>query len=230
MKKIRKLAVLLCAVLVLMLSLATVAYAYGGEEAPEASAIASPSPTASVPAETTGGLEPFTPAGTGTVLNTATDEDGKQFYTITTPDKNVFYLVIDLQRKTDNVYFLNAVTEADLLALAEKSGDSKTGTGLSAPASGTTAAPASTPPTQAEPSPEPSTAPQGNNMGTLLLVLAVVVIGGGAGYYVKIYRPKKQRADSEEEADYLPEESSFESEDTDDLPPWEDKDSEDDQG
>ena len=30
--------------------------------------------------------------------------------------------------------------------------------------------------------------------GTLLLVLAVAVIGGVAGWYFKIYRPKKQQA------------------------------------
>lgn len=52
-------------------------------------------------------------------VDNATDADGKEFFTITTPAENVFYLVIDRQRETENVYFLNAVTEADLLALAE---------------------------------------------------------------------------------------------------------------
>ena len=66
----------------------------------------------------------FTPEGTGTVLDTATGEDGdKQFYTITTEDGNVFYLIIDGKRDGNNVYFLNGVTEADLMALAEKSED-----------------------------------------------------------------------------------------------------------
>ena len=63
--------------------------------------------------------KPFTPDGTGTVVDNATDEDGKEFFTITTPSENVFYLVIDRQRTENNVYFLNAVTEKDLLALAE---------------------------------------------------------------------------------------------------------------
>lgn len=36
-----------------------------------------------------------------------------------TENENVFYLVIDKQRDTENVYFLNAVTESDLMALAE---------------------------------------------------------------------------------------------------------------
>ena len=46
-------------------------------------------------------------------------ESVREFFTISTPDENVFYLVIDRQRGSENVYFLNAVTESDLLALAE---------------------------------------------------------------------------------------------------------------
>lgn len=37
------------------------------------------------------------------------------------PNENVFYLVINRQRETENVYLLNAVTELDLIALAEVS-------------------------------------------------------------------------------------------------------------
>ena len=53
--------------------------------------------------------------------------------------------------------------------------------------------------------------------------LAVVVIGGGAGWYFKIYRPKKQRA-AESEADYGSEydgaENYDETDPEDDGPPW----------
>jgi hypothetical protein len=62
----------------------------------------------------------FTPDGTGTIVDSATDKDGKQFYTITTPAGNTFYLIIDLERDSDNVYFLDAVMEKDLMALAEQ--------------------------------------------------------------------------------------------------------------
>ena len=48
-----------------------------------------------------------------------------------------------------------------------------------------------------------------------LTVEAVVVIGGGAGWYFKIYRPKKQQAIDAAE-DY--------GDDYDDTPPWEDED------
>ncbi len=63
---------------------------------------------------------PFTPDGSATVVDNASDEQGKEFYTIMTPDENVFYLIIDKQRDSENVYFLNAVTESDLMALAQK--------------------------------------------------------------------------------------------------------------
>jgi len=69
-----------------------------------------------------GETNPFTPDGTGTVVDNATDGDGKEFFNIVTPDGNVFYLVIDRQRNKDNVYLLNAVTEQDLISLA-KPGD-----------------------------------------------------------------------------------------------------------
>ena len=136
--------------------------------------------------------------------------------------------MIDLQRETDNVYFLDAVTEKDLLALAEKSGnmeDSKSVVSTPKPES----TPEVTPAPQTEAPTEQAPAPaQSNNMGTLLLVLAIVVIGGGAGYYFKIYRPRKQRAESEEDADYGMEETSYDTENveqSDELPPWEDEDS-----
>ena len=45
--------------------------------------------------EETAEPNPFTPNGTGTVLDNATSEDEKEFYTIVTEDENVFYLVID---------------------------------------------------------------------------------------------------------------------------------------
>lgn len=78
-------------------------------------------PTEEPPAqEETTTAKPFTPEGTGTVVDNATDEDGKEFYTIQTPDEHIFFLVIDKQRTSENVYFLDAVTEKDLLSLAQK--------------------------------------------------------------------------------------------------------------
>ena len=102
MKKIRFIASVFLT-MVLFSCLMINASAEGGEPIPDVV----PTPVVDVP------------GGTGTVIENATEEDGKEFYTIMTPDENVFYLIIDRQRNTENVYFLNAVTEADLLPLAE---------------------------------------------------------------------------------------------------------------
>ncbi len=203
MRKFRMLAAL-CAAFLLAISFSTVAYASGGEEIPE--------PTETPAPEATSQPNPFTPAGTGTVIDYATDEDGKEFYTIMTPDENVFYLVIDRQREQENVYFLDAVTERDLLSLAEKSGDTQDSENI---------LPAPEPEKAPEATPEPAPAPeQTGNTGMLLMVLAVVIIGGGAGYYFKIYRPKHQQADAGEEYEADPYDDQ-----EDNTPSWDEDES-----
>lgn len=124
------------------------------------------------------------------MVDNATDEDGKEFFTITTPSENVFYLIIDRQRTEDNVYFLNAVTEKDLLALAEADPEPET----------------PEPVTQPEPDPEPVAEPEpepeedsGFPVGNLLMIVAVLLVGGGAAYYFKVYRPKHEAADLDED-------------------------------
>ena len=66
-----------------------------------------------------------------------------------------------------------------------------------------------------EPESDPEPEQSKSSSGTLLLALAVAVIGGVAGWYFKIYRPKKQQAADAVE-DY--------GDDYDDTPPWEDED------
>lgn len=172
-------AAVLSVALFCCLGMSTTAFAQSSEPAAE-----------TPPAEEPATPKPFTPEGTGTVVDNATDEDGKEFFTITTPSENVFYLVIDRQRTDNNVYFLNAVTENDLLALAEESPEPEV----------------PEPTVQPEPDPEPVTDPEpqpekdtGGNMGSLLIVLAVLLVGGGVGYYFKVYRPKQEAADLDED-------------------------------
>ena len=137
---------------------------------------------------------PFTPDGTGSVLDNAASGDGKEFFTVETADGNIFYLIVDRQRNAENVYFLNAVTEDDLKSLA-KPGDGKSVSAVEIP----TPTPAPNPPPATQLTPEPTTAPapakSGGNTGTIALVLIAVVLVGGAGYYFKIARPKKNAAD-----------------------------------
>ena len=174
---------------------------------------------------------PFTPSGTGTVIDYATDSEGKVFYTIMTADEHVFYLVIDQQRNTENVYFLNAVTIADLAALAEIPAQYQGGTVTAPPPVTTTEPPAGETPPPAEQEPE-----SGGNMGMMIFIAVIVVLGGGAGWYFKIYRPKQQGAASGEE--YEPPVADDENEypgdwddeqNEDDGPPWDEDENGDDE-
>lgn len=165
---------------------------------------------------------PLTPDGQATVVDDATDEDGKEFYTIVTPAENTFYLVIDKQRDSDNVYFLNAVTESDLLALAEKD-DGTGGTPEAAipepekcsckelcePGAVNTDCPVckldlsgcageapEAPPADGEP--EAQKPAKENNTGAVVLAVLVALAAGGAGYYFKVVKPKKELDDADD--------------------------------
>lgn len=83
--KIRILTAALAAIFMLPF-MGTVAYAGGGEyyELEVCECPAEDPPPAPVIEEPT--TNPFTPAGTGTVVDNATNEDGKEFFTIMTPE------------------------------------------------------------------------------------------------------------------------------------------------
>lgn len=176
-KLFRRAAVLTAALLVFS-CMSVTAYAKVDEPAEETAPV--------VEEETT--AKPFTPDGTGTVVDNATDEDGKEFFTITTPSENVFYLVIDRQRTENNVYFLNAVTESDLMALAEADPEPEVTEPVVEP--------------EPEPAPEPEPEPEEDTsfgLGNILMIVAVLLVGGGAAYYFKVYRPKHEAADVDED-------------------------------
>jgi len=180
-------------------------------------------PTTSSSAQSTGQTNPFTPSGQASVQEQATQSDGKDFYTFKTPDGNVFYLVIDHQKNGDNVYFLNAVNEDDLMALAAKpnngasssSGSSGTILPTAPPASQNTQTPAGTSPSGTSSQPETPAKSSGNSGMMIFLVVAVLGVGGAA-YYFKIVRPKQQganmRDDEDEENEDDGEEMEFEDE------------------
>lgn len=162
--KFRRLAAM-AASLLCCLIFTVPAYAQSSEPQPE---------TAPSPAETEAEPEtqnPFTPDGTGTVVDNATDEDGKEFYTITTADESVFYLVIDKQKTSENVYFLNTVTTDDLLPLAEQGKE---------PPKEVTPEPEPKPTEPVEEVPEPKPEKKDSPLLSLLLIGAVVLAGGDA--------------------------------------------------
>jgi hypothetical protein len=141
----------------------------------------------------------LTPDGTGTVLDDIVEQNGKEFFSITTDAGNVFYLIVDRQRNSENVYLLNAVTEDDLMALAEKSnGGNKSVSAVPTPPTPTETP---LPPSETEkPVEEQPDAGGGNNGLMIFLVLAVIAIGG-AGYYIKIVKPKQQAASDMDDDD-----------------------------
>ncbi len=173
------------------------------------------------------GESPFTPEGQATVTDNVTEADGKEFYTFTTPEGNVFYLVIDHERKSENVYFLNAVTETDLLALAAKTDGKDKGSESAVPLPETcacrekceagmvdTSCPvckndlascmgkaAENPGGEVIPaaeSPAGGTGKEDGNAGMYIFLFLAMAAVGGAGYYFKIYKPKHELDDAED--------------------------------
>lgn len=161
----------------------------------------------------------FTPEGTGTVLDSATGEDGdKQFYTITTEAGNVFYLIIDGKRDDNNVYFLNDVTEADLMALAEKNEGTmsviptedvctctdkceagEVNTACSVCKNDLKGCTGKERPAETEELAQTEPPKKDNgSAGTIIFIIVALLAVGGVGYYVKIVRPKQQAEDDED--------------------------------
>ena len=171
---------------------------------------------------------PALPPGTATVIDYNTDPDGRLFYTIMTPDEHYFYLVIDKESPENNVYFLNAVTISDLIPLAQNPLPQQGGT-ITNPSPNT-----SNGGEPSEETPPPAEQPQGGgNMGMYIIVGILVIAGGGAGWYFKIYRPKQQGAASGDEydpsmddaendyaADWGEDSGEDEQDEAEDAPPW----------
>lgn len=191
--KIRIFTVMLMTVLCFT-AFSTTAFAGGGENYVE------PTPEVTETPST-----PLTPEGNLTLVDDVerTDDIDKQFITAVSKNGNYFYLVIDRAGDTDNVYLLNMVDEADLLALMEDgtvepkvcsctdkcevgavnadcpvcSTDKTKCTGKAAEVT--------------EPADEPQPEKEKSNpMGILALVLVVGLIGGSIFYYLKVVKNK----------------------------------------
>ena len=230
MKRFRVMAAALCAVVLLCgFSVPAYAYADGGD----------PTMTEETPAsEPT--IEPgegFSEEGNLVTRDLLYDEHtNKQFITVQTSGGNTFYIVIDYDKPVDEegeqyeTYFFSVVDEADLLAAAEAAGVEQAVCSCSekceAGAVNTDCAVCSVnmskcagvepePTETEEPAPEEAEPETGGNMGMLLAVLAVALVGGGAAFYFKVLRPKQQKAAAPQE-DYGDED--------DDSPPWDEED------
>ena len=196
--KIRIFAVMLMMVLCFT-AFSTTAFAGGGEDT------ATPSPVTDPKKEKPS--VPLTPEGNLTLVDDVerTDEIDKQFITAVSKNGNYFYLVIDRAGKEDNVYLLNMVDEADLMALMEDENGKTTAptcncsnkceTGKVNTASDLcktdTSRCTGKIPEVTEPADEPQPEKEKSNpMGILALVLVVGLIGGGIFYYFKVVKNK----------------------------------------
>ncbi len=166
---------------VLVCSTSTIAFAGGGPSNEEI-------PIVAVPEQKKEPTPPLTPEGNLTLVDdvTTNDESEKQFITAVSKSGNYFYLVIDRQDDKDNVYLLNMVDEADLVALME-------GEPVPMPKPKETQ-PTPTEPTVEEPIKEEKEKPKSNTLPLLTLVL--VMCGGGAFYYLKFVKGKKDNTGS----------------------------------
>lgn len=165
---------------------------------------------------------PVSPAeeGQGTVYDqlttSASDNDAqKLFYTVTTKDGEVFYLIIDQSSNSDNVYLLDQVKVSDLHAMAiQDTGEINTkgsNSLLSALNSGNDD-------TLLENIEETNgntdkSSKKSNTTASGIVVLLIVALVGGGYYYLKIYRNKR-----DEQMDLVdaPDKDDFEIEDDDD--------------
>ncbi|BCC56549.1 hypothetical protein BCJMU07_p231 (plasmid) [Bacillus cereus] len=146
--------------------------------------------------------------GTGTVTDFTTS-GSKAFYTITDKDSNVFYLIVDLDKTQNNVYFLSDVKKTALdgsaTATASKDGASvkpNVPNQKQAEADKTTA---NTQSASEKPKEE------SNNNSFLLIVLALAGVGVTLYYFLVMKKKKKKNQNKENEDEEVMEDDYYES-------------------
>ena len=222
MKK-TKLRVLICllAVMLCMAAFSATALADGGDYHDGEEPIETPTVTE----------QPFTPEGNLSLIDDLGDSGSKQFITVQSKSGNYFYIIIDRAGDTENVYFLNLVDEADLLALMDEpepeapavcTCKDKCYAGhvdTSCPVCATDMSKC----TGKETKPEPTTVPNeqasetSNKKSVSKLVLVIVLllaVGGGAAYYfLKVKgkaKPKTKGSTDLDDYDYGVEDGEYE--------------------
>ena len=149
-------------------------------------------------------------------LNANGDKVEKQFLTVQSKAGNYYYIVIDRAGDTENVYFLNLVDEADLMALMEDEkeeepepppvcsckdkcyvGHVDTACPICAVNMAACAGKAPEPTPTPTPTPEPTEEPQKDTggkaavIGAVFVVILILALAGGAVFYVMKVRGSK---------------------------------------
>ncbi|WP_336992679.1 CD1107 family mobile element protein [Bacillus toyonensis] len=134
--------------------------------------------------------------GTGTVTDFTTS-GSKAFYTITDKDSNVFYLIVDLDKTQNNVYFLSDVKKTTLDGTATATtGKDGASAKPNVPNQKLAEADKTTANTQTA-SEKPKE--ESNNNSFLLIVLALAVVGVALYYFLVMKKKKNQNKTNEDE-------------------------------
>ena len=231
-KKVFRVGAMLVLCLIMVLGTATSAFAYYNEdEANEGSTVVVEEPAEETTTETEAPSETETPAdepqgqitpdGNLTLVDDLdySSRAGLQFMTVTSKDGHVFYIVIDRTANSENVYFLNQVDAADLMALmndeqkeeylkeqeAKQQEQQQT---TVTPAQQETQAPSETEqPAQTEAEKQPL-----NNSMVMIAVFGVIGIDVIAAYYFLKIKPKKNGSSIDEDREFYDDEE-YENED-----------------
>ena len=135
---------------------------------------------ANTPASVTG--EKF--QGTGTVTDFSTS-GSKAFYTIKDKDQNVFYLIIDMDKTDNNVYFLSDISKANMETQGQTN-NSQVNNQQST--------------NQSETTPVKPTQEKKSSSNSFLWIVLLVAVGGLTAYYFLVFKKKPSKATHSEES------------------------------
>ncbi|MDD2979267.1 MAG: DUF4366 domain-containing protein [Hespellia sp.] len=142
--------------------------------------------------------------------SSSTNKKGKEFYTITTKGEKVFYLIVDKDKTSDNVYLLTEVGENDLLNFTDSNMvtlPQNSAVIESALQEDDTVLETEETKTEDKQEKEEAKEPEkSSNAGTYVLIVLVLLGVGGAYYYLKFIRGGKdsfeEDYEDEEEDEY----------------------------
>lgn len=142
----------------------------------------------------------FTVPGNAQLQDDITDDSSKEFLTIQTKNNNTFYVIIDRSANTENVYMLSQIDENDLAKFLDEG--TLTGSSVVTANPGVVLEEKEVEPTTPEtekPEEKEEEKPATGNAAGMLAILAVALCGVGAYYYFKIYKPRTEEDDSDDE-------------------------------